>query len=330
MGKRSREAVMKLRIVPFFCIAALALSAVHAQPFPAKPVRVITPFTAGSAIDVLSRLYGQKLADAWGQPVVTDNRVGANGIIGSEAAARAAPDGYTLYLGNIATLAVNPFLYQKLPYDALRDFAPISLSATIPLLLVVHPSLPVKNVKELIALARSRPGELNYASGGSGSAQHLPMELLKSMTGINVLHVPYKGLGPAFNDVMSGQVPMMFAGISNVVPHMRSGRLRVLAIGSPKRSAALPEVPTVAESGVPGFVFDSWTGYLAPAGVPREVVARLHGDLVRVGRLPDVRERLHGLGFEIVGSTPEEFAALIKEDYARMGKLVREAGIRAE
>jgi len=308
----------------------MAATLTHAQNFPVKPVRVITPFTAGSAIDTLARVVGQKLGDTWGQQVVIDNRIGANGIIGTEAAAKAPPDGYTVYLGNISTLAVNPHLYLKLPYDALRDFAPVTLAATIPVVLVVHPSLPVKSVRELIALAKAHPGQLNYASGGTGSAQHLPMEMLRVETGINIVHVPYKGLGPAFSDVLGGQVPMMFTGVSNVVPYMKTGRLRVLAIGSPKRSATLPEVPTVAEAGVPGFDFDSWTGYLVPVGTPRELIVKLHADITRTLAAPEVRDKLVTLGFDLVGGTPEAFATLIRNDIARFGKLIKAAGIKAE
>ena len=311
-------------------VLLMAAALTHAQSFPVKPVRVITPFTAGSAIDTLARVVGQKLSDTWGQQVVIDNRIGANGIIGTEAAAKAPPDGYTVYLGNISTLAVNPHLYLKLPYDALRDFAPVTLAATIPVVLVVHPSLPVKSVRELIPLAKAHPGQLNYASGGTGSAQHLPMEMLRVETGINIVHVPYKGLGPAFSDVLGGQVPMMFTGVSNVVPYMKTGRLRVLAIGSPKRSATLPEVPIVAEAGVPGFDFDSWTGYLVPVGTPRELIVKLHADITRTLAAPEVRDKLVTLGFDLVGGTPEAFATLIRNDIARFGKLIKAAGIKAE
>jgi len=311
-------------------VLLMAAALTHAQSFPVKPVRVITPFTAGSAIDTLARVVGQKLGDTWGQQVVIDNRIGANGIIGTEAAAKAPPDGYTVYLGNISTLAVNPHLYLKLPYDALRDFAPVTLAATIPVVLVVHPSLPVKSVRELIPLAKAHPGQLNYASGGTGSAQHLPMEMLRVETGINIVHVPYKGLGPAFSDVLGGQVPMMFTGVSNVVPYMKTGRLRVLAIGSPKRSATLPDVPTVAEAGVPGFDFDSWTGYLVPVGTPRELIVKLHADITRTLAASEVRDKLVTLGFDLVGGTPEAFATLIRNDIARFGKLIKAAGIKAE
>jgi tripartite-type tricarboxylate transporter receptor subunit TctC len=204
------------------------------------------------------------------------------------------------------------------------------MAATIPVVLVVHPSLPVKSVKDLIVLAKAHPGQLNYASGGIGSAQHLPMEMLRVETGINITHVPYKGLGPAFSDVLGGQVPMMFTGVSNVVPHMKTGRLRVLAIASPKRSATLPEVPTVAEAGVPGFDFDSWTGYLLPAGAPANIIAKLHADITRALAAPDVRDKLIPLGFDLVGGTPDAMATLIRADIARFGKLIKAAGIRAE
>jgi tripartite-type tricarboxylate transporter receptor subunit TctC len=316
------------------CVALLAagllwVTSVTAQNYPARPVRVITPVTAGSAVDTVARVAGQKLSDTWSQQVVVDNRVGANGIIGSEAAARAANDGYTMFLGNDAVMAINPALYRKLPYDPVRDFAPVTHAANIPLVLVVHPSLPAKSVKDLIALARAHPGKLNYASGGTGSPQHLPMEMLKAATHIDIVHVPYKGLGPAFNDVLGGQVPMMFAGMSNAVPHHAAGRLRILAVGG-TRSPALPDVPTVEQAGVPGFYYAAWTGYFVPAGTPRDIAARLHADITRVLALPDVRDRLNALGFELVGSTPEALAARLKTDTARMAEVVRAAGIPQE
>ena len=322
------HSVMTIRVC-FSLIAPLVAACASAQGYPGRPVRVITPFTTGSAADSLARVIGLKLSDAWGQQVVIDNRTGANGIIGTEFAAKSLPDGYTLLINNIS-LAINPALYSKMPYDVTRDFAPVSLSAAILLALVVHPSLPVKSVKELVALAKAHPGQINYASGGNGSAQHLPMEMLRLATGINLVHVPYKGLGPAFNDVLGGQVPVMFAGVSNVVPYLKTGRLRVLAVGSAKRAPALPDAPTVAEAGVPGFNFDAWTGYLAPAGTPKEIVSKLHADITRILSAPDVQEKLTALGFDIVGGTPEEFAALMKNDIARMGKLIRETGIRAD
>ncbi len=310
-------------------VATIAAGSAPAQTYPNRPVRVIAPFTTGSAADSLARVLGQKLTDVWGQQMVIDNRIGANGMIGTEAVAKAPPDGYTILLNNIS-LAINPALYSKMPYNTLADFVPVSLTAAILLALVVHPSLPVHSVNELVALARARPGQLNYASGGNGSAQHLPMEMLRVATAINLVHVPYKGLGPAFNDVLGGQVPVMFAGVSNVVPYMQSKRLRVIAVGSAKRTPALPEVPTVAEAGIPGFNFDAWTGYLAPSGTPKEIVAKLHADITRTLGARDVQEKLVALGFDLVGGNSDEFAALMRNDITRLAKLIKDSGIHAD
>jgi tripartite-type tricarboxylate transporter receptor subunit TctC len=300
---------------------------VLAQTYPAKTVRFVLPFAAGSAVDALARFYGQKMSETWKQQVVVENRTGANGIIGTEVAARSAPDGYTLYMGNVATLAINPNLYAKLPFDVVRDFAPISLTAAINNCLIVHPSIPVRTVKELIAFAKARPGQLNYASGGVGSAQHIPMEMLKSMTGVNIVHVAYKGLTPAFNDVVAGQVPMMVPGLVTALPLHQSGRLRILATTAVKRLVVTPDIPTVAES-LPGFEWDSWTGFLAPAGTPADVISRVNAEAVRVTRLPETNERLPG--FEWIGSTPQAFGDHIKANIARIAKVVREANIKAE
>ena len=301
-----------------------------AQGFPSKPVRQIVPFTAGSAIDVNARLIGQKLADTWGQPVVTDNRPGANTIIGTEAATKAPADGYTLVLANDAALAMNPALYPKLPYDPLKDFAPVTLIGSNSLLLVVPAASPVKSVKDLLDLARARQGELNYGSGGNGSAQHIPMEMLMAATGMRLTHVPYKGVGPALNDVISGQIPVMFAGTPGALPHVKAGRLRALAIASGQRSPAAPEIPTVEEGGVPGFHYAAWVGYLAPAGTPREIVLKLNADIIKAISAPEVRDKLAAVGFEIQTTTPDEFAQLMQREMARMAKLVRDAGIKAE
>jgi len=323
---------MKIRwLLAAVSITVLAAPAnTMAQAYPAKPIRYVLPFAAGSAVDVFARFYGQKMSENWKQQVVVDNRTGANGIIGTELAARSAPDGYTLYLGNIATLAINPNLYRKLPFDVVRDFAPISLAATITNCLVVHPSLPVRSVKELVAFAKARPGQLDYASGGVGSAQHLPMEMLKAMTGMNVVHIVYKGLTPAFNDVLAGQVPMMISGLVTALPHHRTGRLRILATAGAQRTNAAPELPTIAESGVPGYDFNSWTGFLAPTGTPADIISRLNAEVVRITRLPETSERLSAVGFDLVGSSPAEFGAHIKANIARIGKVVREANIQAE
>lgn len=298
--------------------------------YPSKPVRVIVPFTAGSAIDVNARLIGQKLSEFWGQQVIADNRPGANSIIGMEATAKSSPDGYTLVLGNDAALAMNPALYPKLSYDPGRDFEPITLIGSNSLLLVVPTSSPVRSVRELLALARERKGELNYGSGGNGSAQHIPMEILMSMTGVRLTHIPYKGVGPAMTDVIGGLVPVMFAGTPGALPHVRSGKLRALAIAGAARSPAAPEVPTVDEAGVPGYYYAAWVGYLAPAGTPREIVGRLNADIIRAINAPEVREKLAAVGFETQTGTPDEFAQLIARERGRMAKLVRDAGLKAE
>lgn len=322
---RMRDGVSMIVIAGLFApVIALA------QAYPTKPVRYVLPFAAGSAVDALARYYAQRMAENWKQQVIVDNRTGANGIIGTEIAVKSPPDGYTVYLGNIATLAINPNLYPKLPYDVLRDLAPISLTAAISNCLVVHPSLPVRTVKELIAFAKARPGQLNYASGGVGSAQHIPMEMLKSMTGINVVHVAYKGLTPAFNDVVAGQMPMMIAGVVTATPLHKSGRLRILGTAGVKRTSATPDIPTIAEAGVAGFEFDSWTGFLVPVGTPPDIVSKLHGEVMRITRLPETRDRLSAQGFDLIGSSPQEFSNHIKANIARIGKVVREAGIKAE
>jgi tripartite-type tricarboxylate transporter receptor subunit TctC len=317
-----------------FAVAAFLLllappGFVLAQGWPARPVRLITPFTAGSAVDTIARVLGQSMGDSIGQPIVVENRTGANGIIGTEAAARAPADGYTMLIANDAILAANPAMHAKLPYDPLKDFAPAMLVSSVPLVLVAHPSLPAKTVKEFIALARARPAEINYASGGNGSAQHLPMEMLRAATGIRVVHVPYKGLGPAMQDVVGGHVPVMFTGMSNVFAFLKDGRLRLLAISTERRSKALPDVPTMAESGVAGFAYAAWNGILAPAGTPADIVRRVHAEGAKALASTEARAKLAPLGFELIGSGPDEFAALIRRDHARIGKLVRDAGITA-
>jgi tripartite-type tricarboxylate transporter receptor subunit TctC len=301
-----------------------------AQTYPDKPVRLIVPLSAGSAVDTLARIPAEKLSQIWGQQVVVDNRVGANGIIGTEAAAKAAPDGYTLLLTNDAALATSPALYPKLPYDPLRDFAPITLAASIPVILVAHASQPFTSVKELIDYAKANPGKLHYASGGNGSAQHVPMEMFKQAAGIDLVHVPYKGLAPAFNDVVAGQVPVMFAGLSNAPQHIKAGRIRALAIGSARRSSAMPDLPTMQEAGVAGFDYSAWAGFLAPAGTPGPIVQKVNADLVRVLAMPEVRDKLVALGFELAPGTPAEFGELIKREIAKVAKVVKDAGIRVD
>jgi tripartite-type tricarboxylate transporter receptor subunit TctC len=315
----------------YFVVLGWLLSiSVQAQGYPDKPVRLIVPLSAGSAVDTLARIPAQKLSELWGQQVVVDNRVGANGMIGTEAAAKAAPDGYTLLLTNDAALATSPALYPKLPYDPVRDFAPITLAASIPVILVVHSSFPASSVKELVSEAKARPGRIHYASGGNGSAQHVPMEMFRQAAGIDLVHVPYKGLGPAFNDVVGGQIPVMFAGMSNVFPHLKSGRIRALAIGSARRSAAMPDLPTMNEAGVIGFDYAAWAGFLAPAGTAPSIIEKLNTDLKKVLELPEVRDKLAALGFEISPGTPQEFGAMIRREMTKVAKVVKEAGIRAD
>ena len=301
-----------------------------AQTYPDKPVHLIVPFSAGSAVDTLARVPGQKLAELWGQALVVDNRTGANTIIGTEAAAKAAPDGYTLLLTNDAALATNPALYPKLPYAPLRDFAPITLGASIPVVLVAHASQPYASVQELVAYAKANPGKLHYASGGNGSAQHVPMEMFKQIAGIDLVHVPYKGLGPAFNDVISGQIPVMFAGLSNTPPHIKAGRIRALAIGSARRSSAMPDVPTMQEAGVPGFDYSAWAGILAPAGTPPAIVQKVNADWARVIAMPEVRDKLVALGFELTPTSPAEFGEMIRREMAKVAKVVKDANIRVD
>jgi tripartite-type tricarboxylate transporter receptor subunit TctC len=329
-----RGLVQTTRVAVFCRVASIffllvATTMVQAQSYPVKPVRVIVPFSAGSAIDVNARVIGQKLAEIWGQQVIIDNRVGANSIIGVEAAARSAPDGYTLVMANDAALAMNPSLHPKLPYDPVKDFAPIALVGFNTLLLVTHPSLPVESVPALIRYARERNGDLNYGSGGSGSAQHLPMEIFMSLTGIKLTHVPYKGVIPAVNDVIAGQIPLMFAGTPGVLPHVRAGRLRALAIASAKRSSVAPDIPTVAEAGVPGFHYAAWVGYLAPAGTALPIIQNLNTDIVQAMNATDVRDKLGAVGFEIQTSSADEFSKMIASEIGRLGKIVRDAGIKA-
>ena len=326
-GTRMKRSLLSL--LPFACVLLAAAAADAQQKYPARSVRIILPFTAGSAVDTLARIYADQMSQSWSQQVLVDNRPGANGIIGMEAIAKSPPDGYTIGMGNIATLAINPSLYAKLPYDSLRDYAPISYTAAITNCLIVHPSLPVRSIKELVAFAKSRPNQINYASGGIGSAQHIPMEVLRSATDMSIVHIAYKGLTPAFNDVVAGHVPMMISGLVTALPHHKSGRVRIIATTGTKRASAAPDIPTIAET-VPGYEGDSWTGFFAPAGTSQDTVTRINLEVVRIGQMPLTRERLSNLGLEVIGSTPEVFAEKIRSDTARLGKVIRASGIRAE
>lgn len=298
--------------------------------YPAKPIRMIVPFPPGGINDFAARSVSTKLGEAFGQSVVIDNRSGAGGIIGTELAARSAPDGYTLSIGSVATHAINQSLYKKLSYDVLRDFAPITDILNAPNLVVVHPSLPVRSVKELIALAKSRPGQINYGSAGSGTATHLSVEMFKQMTGVDLIHVPYRGAGPSVTDLVAGQISVIFASMPSALTHAKAGRLRALAVTGRNRSPSVPELPTVAEAGVPGYAFTSWVGIFAPSGTPPEIVARLHGETLKVVRLPETKERFFNQGVEGGGMPPQEFAGFVKAEIAMLEKVVKFSGARAD
>ena len=291
---------------------------------------MIVPFSPGGTSDTLARILGQKMTEAWGQQIVVDTRPGASGIIGTELAAHAPADGYTLLHGNLSQFATNPFLYSKIPYDTFRDFLPLSQVGTAPQLLVVHPALPVKSVQELIQLAKAKPGALNFGSGGAGTLAYLGGEMFKMQAGVNVVHVPYKGTVLALNDVMAGQVQMLFSDMPIALPHAKSGKLRAIAVTGAKRTPLLPDMRTVAESGVPGYALDNWWGILAPRNVPKPIAARLHAEIVRIHALPEVKERYATLGVEALSSTPEEFAAYIKSEAAKFSRVIRESGAKVE
>jgi tripartite-type tricarboxylate transporter receptor subunit TctC len=298
-----------------------------AQVYPSKPVRVIFPFAAGGAGDIIARAYGQKFTEKFGQSWVLDNRGGAGSTIGTDIAAKAAPDGYTLFQGNL-TFAVSYAAYAKLPYDAVRDFAPITTTVNVVSFLAVTPSLPVSTMKELIAYAKARPGQLSFASAGPGSTSHFSGELFKRMAGIEMTHVPYKGTGPALPDLLSGRVHLVFEPIPTMLPHVRAGRMKALGVTAAKRSNAAPEIPTLAEQGLEGYDVVLWYGMLAPTGTPKPIIDKLHAAFTEFSAMPDIKERLSGIGAEPAGMSPAEFAAMIKRDIARWKKVAEEAGIR--
>jgi len=314
-------------------LAAILLTCaelVHGQAYPAKPIHLIVPFPPGGGNDTVARALAQELAPDLGQPVVVDNRPGAGGSVGAELAAKAPPDGYTLFLAGVGSHAVNPNVHARLPYDPVKDFTPITLVASAPSVLVVNPGVPARNVAELTAYARANPGRLNYASNGNGSAAQLAAAMYAAMAHVKMVHVPYKGIAPAMTDLLGGEVQLMFGTVVALVPHIQAGKLRPLAVTSRKRSALLPDVPTLAESGFPDYQAGSWYGVLTPAGTPRPIVERLNGAIVRALKQPEVAKRLAAEGAEVIGSTPEEFAAHIKAELARVGEVVRAAGIRIE
>ncbi len=318
---------MKLSTLTVALLAAASLPA-HAQTYPSRPIRMLVPSTPGGSVDTLARTIAPRLAEKWGQQVVVDNRAGAGGSIAGEMTAKAPPDGYTLMMGTIAATATNVSL-QKINYDPLRDFAPVTLVATQNLMLVVHPSVPAKSVKELIAVAKAKPGQLSFASAGNGTGGHLSGELFKLLAGIDMLHVPYKGVAPALVDVVAGQVSMTFASLISGTPQYKSGRLRALAVTGAKRSVALPELPTMQEAGVKGYESSTWYGVIAPAGTPPEIINKLNAEIVGILKQPEIFERLSQEGAEPVGNTPQQFAAHIKSEIEKWRKVIQAAGIKA-
>ena len=302
----------------------------EAQDYPVKPLRFIAPNLPGGPTDILARLIGQKLAESMGQPVVIENRAGAGGNIGTEVAAKTPPDGYTLVTGNNATFGANISLYKNLGFDPVKDFAPIALVGTQPNILVVNPSLPVTSVKELIALAKARPRELNYAGSGMGAAAHLSAELFNNMAGVSIVHIPYKSAAPALIDLIAGQSQLMFATSLSVIPHIKSRKLRALAVTNAKRSKLMPELPTISEAGVPGFEATTWHGVLTTGGTPAAIVNKLNAEINRILQMQDVRDRLGALGAEIIGGTPREFADHIQREIPKWAKVIKDAGVRLE
>jgi tripartite-type tricarboxylate transporter receptor subunit TctC len=308
--------------------AWLAWSPAEAQDYPSKPIRMIVPFAAGGILDIVARAVGERLNSSLGQPIVVDNRGGAGGSIGTEIASRAAPDGYTLLTGHIGTHAINPSLYPKLGYDPVKDFAPITLAAMFPLGLFVHPSVPAHSVQDLIALAKAKPGAINFASAGSGGPTHMAGEMLKAMARVDIVHVPYKGNAAALNDLLGGRVQIFFSNLVTALPHARAGKLRALAVSTAKRSQLAPQLPTVAESGVPGYDLTNWVGMFAPAATPRPIVLRLNRDIAAILNAADLKDRFRAQGLELVSTTPEAFGAFIRSELAKWRRVVKESGAK--
>ena len=309
----------------------LACSAhVTAQTYPLKPVRLISPYASGGGSDTLARILGQKLYEAWGQPVVVENRPGAAGTLGAETVARATADGYTLLVTPSAVLTINPHLYAKLRYDTFKDFIPVTMASNSPYLLVVHPKIPASSVKELIAYAKMNPGKMNYSSSGNGSSTHLAGVIFNNMAGVEIVHIPYKGAAPAIVDLLAGNIQMRFSSVVPVLPHVRSGRLRGIAISSPKRYGPLPDMPTIAESGLPGYAVESFYAVVAPAHTPRAIVSKINAEVVRNLRSPEVAAHMAADGAEVIGSSPEELAKALRDDYARWAQPVKDSGARAD
>ena len=319
-----------LHVTTLLFASLAVIGPVAAQQYPAKPIRMIIGFPPGGGTDIVGRIVGQRLSETLGQQILPDNRGGASGQIAAELTAKAPPDGYTIMMAHIAAISILPSLIAKLPYDSIRDFAPITLVAIGPNFLVVHPSVPARSVKELVALAKARPGQLHYASPGAGTVQHLAAELFKLQAKVDMLHVPYKGSGQSIVDLIAGHVQLNFDSVPPVLPHVRSGRLRALAVTSEKRFSILPDIPTITESGVPGFDLSTWWGLMAPAAVSRDIVARLQGETIKLLRQQDVKEKIAFAGADTVGNTAEEFAAFIRTERAKYARIVKEANIKIE
>ena len=328
--RRSEWLPALVGMAPVFLLLLGLPDAATAQAYPTKPIRIIVPFPPGGATDILARAVGLELTKALGQPVPIENHGGAGGNIGADMVAKSAPDGYTLVMATVGTHAINMSLYSKMPYDTVKDFAPVTLVASVPNVLVVHPSVPVKTVTDLIELAKAKPGQINFASSGNGTSIHLSGELFKTMAGVSMVHVPYKGSAPAVADLLGGQVQLMFDNMPSSLPHIKAGKLRAIAVTSAKRSPALPDLPTIAEAGLPGYEASSWFGVLAPAGTPREIITRLNQTIVASLRTPAMNERLSSQGAEPVGNTPEQFASFIQAEIAKWAKVIKASGAKLD
>jgi len=322
---------MKLldKLILLLALAAPALVA-QAQSYPSKPIRLVCPFPPGGAVDIASRSVAQALSQQLGQPVTVDNRPGAGGNIGAEIVAKAAPDGYTLLMATSNILAINPALYSKVPFDSIKDFAPVSLVVSLNNVLVVNPNVPYKSVQEVIAAAKAHPGKLTYASSGNGTSIHLSGELFKSMAGVDMLHIPYKGSAPAVTDLIAGQVNMMFDNIPSSLPHIKAGKLRALAVTGSKHAHSLPDLPTIAEAAIPGYESYVWFGVVAPAGTPPEIIKRLNAELAKAAVTPEFRDRLMGQGYDVLSTTPEQMTASIRSEMAKWGKIVKASGAKVD
>ncbi|HYC48745.1 MAG TPA: tripartite tricarboxylate transporter substrate binding protein [Burkholderiales bacterium] len=321
----------RIRILRAALAAACALSVpAHAQQYPSKSVRWIVPFPPGGGTDTISRTLAQKLTELWGQQVIADNRPGSGGTIGLAAATKLAPDGYNIVLGQLANVGIAPALYPKLPYDPVKDLTPVTLVLTSPLVLVVHPSLPAKTTKDLIALAKAKPGSITFGSPGNGTTGHLGTEILQHSAGVKMTHVPYKGAQPAFTGLLGGEIAIYLSSIPPALPMIKAGRVRPIGVTSAKRMASLPSVPTISEAGVPGYEVTNWYGVMMPAGVSRDILAKVHGDLVRILKMPDVQQRFAGEGGDISANTPEEFGAFIRNEIAKWAKAVKASGAKVD